>query len=145
MHKQWQSTGIQPCKGSRLKTMYHVSCLWCQSYLRMTCTSNMSKVPCSFCLNLWHCMYEYCAPNTRVLTSQGSWIEIENIIQAFLSAAGGCSEMSVCFPLSIYTPARNASIFWYSILTSFNTILIPCLLVLFSLNVLHSYSLNACL
>ena len=45
-----------------------------------------------------------CAPNTRVLTSQGSWIEIENIIQAFFTAAGGCSEMSVCFPLATQLP-----------------------------------------
>ena len=44
------------------------------------------------------------------------------------------------FPPS-YTAARNASLLWYSILTSFNTILIPCLLALFSLD----HSLNACL
>ena len=31
-----------------------------------------------------HSRFANYAPNTRVLTSQGSWIEIENIIQAFL-------------------------------------------------------------
>ena len=44
-----------------------------------------------------HSRFTNCAPNTRVLTSPGSWVE--NIIQAFFSAAGGCSETSVCFPL----------------------------------------------
>ena len=38
------------------------------------------------------------------------------------------------FPPS-YTAARHASYFWYSILTSFNTILISWLLVLFSIDV----------
>ena len=76
-----------------------------------------------------HSRFTNCAPNTRVLTSQGSWTEIENIIQAFFSAAGGCSEMSVCFPLATKLPEMYP---FYSILTSFNTILIPCLLVLFS-------------
>ena len=42
------------------------------------------------------------------------------------------------------TAARNVSFFWYLIQTSFNTIVIPCLLVLFSCDVL-AYCLNACL
>ena len=54
-----------------------------------------------------HSRFTNCAPNTRVLTSQGSWIEIENIIQAFFSAAGGCSEMSVCFPLATNLPEMH--------------------------------------
>ena len=49
-------------------------------------------------------MFDSCTPNTRVLTSQGSWIEI---IQAFFSAAGGCSEMSVCFPLATKLPEMH--------------------------------------
>ena len=44
-----------------------------------------------------HSRFTNCATNTRVLTRQGSWIEI---VQAFSSAAGGSSEMSVCFPPS---------------------------------------------
>ena len=44
---------------------------------------------------------------TQELTSRGSWIEIENIIQAFFSAAGGCSEMSVCFPLATKLPEMH--------------------------------------
>ena len=43
----------------------------------------------------------------RVLASQDSWIEIENIIQAFFCAAGGCSEMSVCFPLATKLPEMH--------------------------------------
>ena len=54
-----------------------------------------------------HSRFTNCAPNTRVLTSQGSWIEIENIIQAFFSAPGGCSEMSVCFPLATKLPEMH--------------------------------------
>ena len=54
-----------------------------------------------------HSRFTNCAPNTRVLTSQGSWIEIENIIQAFFSAAGGCSEMSVCIPLATKLPEMH--------------------------------------
>ena len=51
-----------------------------------------------------HTRFTNCAPNTRVLTSQGSCIEI---IQAFFSAGGGCSEMSVCFPLTTQLPEMH--------------------------------------
>ena len=51
-----------------------------------------------------HSRFTNCAPNTRVLTSQGSSIEI---LQAFFSAAGGCSEMSVCFPLATKLPEMH--------------------------------------
>ena len=34
-------------------------------------------------------------------------IVIENIIQAFLSAAGGCSEMSVCLSLATQLPEMH--------------------------------------
>ena len=55
-----------------------------------------------------HSRFTNCAPNTRVLASQDSWIEIENIIQAFSGcAAGGCSEMSVSFPLATQLPEMH--------------------------------------
>ena len=114
-----------------------------------------------------HSRFTNCAPNTRALTSQGSRIEI---LQPFFGAGGGCSEMSVCFPLATKLPEMhpfsreapgacapppsfincyincsphstcsfrlcppNQKVFPKPlILTSFNTILIPCLLVLFS-------------
>ena len=54
-----------------------------------------------------HSRFTNCPPNTRVLTSHGSWIEIANKIQAFFSAAGGCSEMSICFPLATKLPEMH--------------------------------------
>ena len=76
-----------------------------------------------------------------MLTSQGSWIEIENIIQAFFSAAGGCSEISVCFPLATQLPEMHL---FSDIEYRFYTILIPCLLVLYYLDVLHAIGMHAC-
>ena len=84
-----------------------------------------------------HSRFTNCAPNPTVLTSQGSWIEID-----FHCCWRLLWNVSL-FPPS-YTAARNASLFWYSILTSFNTILIPCLHVLLSLHVLHTLWMHAC-
>ena len=70
-----------------------------------------------------HSRFANYAPNTRVLTSQGSWLEIESIIQAFLlptrtqnlglhtdhqlTRCEGWSEMSVCFPLATQLPEMH--------------------------------------
>ena len=70
-----------------------------------------------------HSRFANYAPNTRVLTSQGSWIEIENIIHTFLLPmrtqnlglhpdhqlirCEGCSEMSVCFLLATQLPEMH--------------------------------------
>ena len=58
-------------------------------------------------ITAFHSRFTNCAPNTRVLTSQGSWIEMENIIQAFFTAAGGCYEMSVHLPLATQLPEMH--------------------------------------
>ena len=46
--------------------------------------------------------------------------------------------MSVCFPLATKLPEMHPFSDIQYVLTSFNTILIPCLLVLFSPDVLHT-------
>ena len=46
--------------------------------------------------------------------------------------------MSVCFPLTTQLPEMHP----YSILTSFNTIQIPCLLVLFSIDMMHMHAVE---
>ena len=51
-----------------------------------------------------HSRFSNCAPNTRVLTSQGSRIE------ALFGAAGGCSEMSVCSTFGKIWSCRSQ---WY--------------------------------
>ena len=87
-----------------------------------------------------HSRFTNCAPNARVLTSQGSWIEIENIIQAFLLPEAAL-KISLFPGLATQLPEMHPFSDIFSILSSFNTtlsILIPCLLVLFSLDVLHT-------
>ena len=51
-----------------------------------------------------HSRFTNCTPNTRVDQSR---LMDRNIIQAFFSAAGGCSEMSVCFPLATKLPEMH--------------------------------------
>ena len=131
MHKQWQMfkyrhttmQGFQNGDNVPLYPAYDVKVT-----LRWP---NMSKAACSFCLNLWHCMYEYCAPNARVLTSQGSWIEIENIIQAFWQCCWRLLWlwMSVCFPLAIQLPEMHlfSDIQYRLDLTSLNFCLQACI------------------
>ena len=38
---------------------------------------------------------------------EGAYLRDTMVIQVFLSAAGGCSEMSVCFPLATQLPESH--------------------------------------
>ena len=99
-----------------------------------------------------HSRFANYAPNTRVLISQGSRINFaahENTkvrppYWSSIRTLWGLLWNVSLFPLATQLPEMHPARLWYSILTSFNTILIPWLLVLFSLDVLHTLWMHAC-